>query len=100
VEKNLQTAANNIPISDDRINKDMNRLIDTLSIYKTHLQHPMIVHHAKRAHAYKVCCGSIETPDMFNQYLANFDRDSKQTHYMDQFFTKWFVIISFHLKNK
>jgi len=97
---NFLAKVDNKPVPEDQINDDIDKIINTLSVYKSQLQHPMIAHHAKRAHVYKVCCGPIETPDMFNQYLANFNHDSKQGYYMDKFLTQWFVIISFYLKDK
>jgi hypothetical protein len=97
---NLQAMADNIPIPEDQINKDIHKITNTLSVYNTELQHPMIAHHAKRAHAYKVCCGPIQKSQMFDQYLANFDHESKQGYYMDRFLTNWFVIVSCYLKDK
>jgi hypothetical protein len=102
VQKNIQEKAENKPVPDKLINYNLLIIRDTLIIYQTHLQHPMIVHHAKRGHVYKVCCEPIETPDMFNQYLGNFNIESKQEHAMDKFLTNWFdvVVFFFFLSNR
>jgi hypothetical protein len=98
MQKNIQAKADNELVPKELINFNLQSIQNTLIIYQTYIQHPMIVHHAKRGHVYKVCCEPIETVDMFNQYLTNFNLDSKQGHAMDKFLTKWFIIISFYLK--
>ncbi|CAF3285864.1 unnamed protein product [Rotaria sp. Silwood2] len=35
----------------------------------------MILHHEKRAHAYKVCCEKLETDDLITEYLIDFNHD-------------------------
>lgn len=97
---NFLAKTDKIPVAADQINSDMDKIIYTLSIYSTQLRHPMIAHHAKRAHAYKVCCGPKETRSQFNEYLANIDYVFKQGHVIDELLTKWFVIVSFYLKDK
>lgn len=57
--------------------------------------HPLIAHHAKRAHTYKVCCGPIETHEMSDQYLASFNLNSNQYYVMNKLLSHWFVRIPF-----
>jgi hypothetical protein len=78
MQKNIQAKADNELVPKELINFNLQSIQNTLIIYQTYLQHPMIVHHAKRGHVYKVCCEPIETVDMF--------------------LTKWFIVISFYLK--
>jgi hypothetical protein len=52
----------------------------------------MIFHYGKRAHTYSVCCGKMETDDLFGQYLVNFNHDF---HNMDQLLRNWLVNIFF-----
>ena len=73
----------------------MSSLEDEKLVYSLYILHPLIAHHAKRAHVYKVCCGPIETPEMFSQYLANFNLDSNQYYVMNKFLSNWFVSTSF-----
>ncbi len=48
----------------------------------------MIRHYDKRAYAYKVCCKQMETDDLFDQYLVNFNHDFTQ---MDKLLRNWYV---------
>ncbi len=66
----------------------------TIEDYKILNLHPMIFHYGKRAHTYRVCCGKMETDDLFGQYLVNFNHDF---HNMDQLLRNWFVDIFFDL---
>ncbi|CAF0912881.1 unnamed protein product [Rotaria sordida] len=85
VKKNIQTKLDNKPLSQDQIDKDTEQIKNRLSYYIIKLNHPMIIHHTKSAHTYKVCCTSIKTSDIFNEYLAYFDHDPNQGHSMDKF---------------
>ncbi|CAF3533635.1 unnamed protein product [Rotaria sp. Silwood1] len=85
VKKNIQVKLDNKPVPQDQIEKDINQIKNRLSYYITKLDHPMIVHHRKSAHTYKVCCTSMKTSDIFNEYLAYFDHDPNQGHSMDKF---------------
>ncbi|CAF2969899.1 unnamed protein product [Rotaria sp. Silwood2] len=85
VKKNIQAKLDNKPVQQDQIEKDINQIKNRLSYYITKLDHPMILHHAKSAHTYKVCCTSIKTSDTFNEYLAYFDHDPNQDRSMDKF---------------
>jgi hypothetical protein len=102
VQKKIQEKGEHKPILDALINSNLRTIQGTLIIYQTHLQHPMIAHYAKRGHVYKVCCEPIETPDMFNQYLENFNIESKQEYAMNKFLTNWFdfVVFFFFLSNR
>jgi hypothetical protein len=51
----------------------------------------MIAHHDKRAYAYRVCCKPMETADLFDQYLVNFNHDLSK---IDKLLRNWYVEIS------
>jgi hypothetical protein len=95
VQEHRNESLSNKPVTDDTINADMANIIINSLLYSSELQHPMILHYAKRAHAYKACCGSIETSQMFNQYLANLEDNPNQGYSMDKLLRSWFVIMSF-----
>ncbi|CAF1256095.1 unnamed protein product [Rotaria sordida] len=63
------------PISDEKIDQDIKLITKTLADYKVLFNDPMILHHEKRAHAYKVCCEKLETNDLISEYLINFNHN-------------------------
>ncbi|CAF3286358.1 unnamed protein product [Rotaria socialis] len=85
VKKNIQEKFDNKPVPEDQLEKDINHIRNTLTYYIIKLDHPMVNHYAHSAHVFKVCCTSIKTSDIFNEYLAFFDHDPNQGHHMDKF---------------
>ncbi|CAF0874479.1 unnamed protein product [Adineta steineri] len=43
--------------------------------YKILNSHPMVLYYGKRAHTYRVCCGRMETDELFDQYLLYYSTD-------------------------
>lgn len=100
MQQKIQVKSVHESVSEQQIGADLSSVMPQGTRYKHLLEHPMIAHLARRAHVYKICCEPIETSDMFNQYLANFDLDSKQGYAMNKLLTNWFVIMSSYLEVK
>ncbi|CAF1209153.1 unnamed protein product [Rotaria sp. Silwood1] len=68
-------AAKGKPVANEQIDLDVKFITETLIDYKVLFTDPMILHHEKRAYAYKVCCEKLETDDLIDEYIINFNRD-------------------------
>ena len=79
------------PVPQDQIKDELSALKDEGKVYQSYVSHPMIVHHTKRAHVYKVCCEPIETFDRFTEKLATFDPDSNEKDDVQTVLHEWFV---------
>lgn len=93
IHKKSSTKNDNTPVSKVQMQNSIEYIKKKLPVNYLALQHAMIAHHVKRAHVYRVCCGSTETPDMLKRYIASFNDDSKQGYAMNRLLSEWFIAI-------
>ncbi|CAF0893844.1 unnamed protein product [Adineta steineri] len=62
-------------ISKEEIELSMTSIKNKIGKYKILNSHPMVLYYGKRAHTYRVCCGRMETDELFDQYLLYYSTD-------------------------
>ncbi|CAF4239196.1 unnamed protein product, partial [Adineta steineri] len=62
-------------IPKEEIELSMIMIKNKIEKYKILNSNPMILHYGKRAHAYRVCCGRMETDKLFDQYLLYYSTE-------------------------